>query len=484
MARKDETMRAGLMAALGREGEARSFAKTIKAVGLTALRFPQKTVKAISEIQNILDADQKIIDNWTPIDKFSDIGGAFSTLDLRYWLVLAEKAGVPFIPGKPILRLTDEEASLLSGTVDLSKLTGRFEKHAQALADIIKTEFADDLNEVKVKPVDPKSIQALREKLFEAMDELPSNIMVRAVETGPSILKTLAGVGLMNGRSPEVPAHPTDDRIWFGPGWIRIGNRRMVNVLDQRTLTAHCAGDINGDHIYVARPWVEPSRWLHGVDVHTVGTPFEDPNGGKWPVEWRAFIYDGKVTAVSSYYGWAGQITQEDAKSALILKEKAQAIVDAAKSIEALPQLKQFENMRNAPLWADIINTDFPIGSINATIDFIETADITGKPDIVMLEAGPAYHPLLPGGHPCSFCGISFPEGVAFKPMDGVFMPEPSTFMFTSQQAFEIRKQAKSQRNMPDFPGLSRDNSILDWDAVENLAKNGIQEKQENQPEP
>src|SRR5690606_5906914 len=120
----------------------------------------------------------------------------------------------------------------------------------------------------------------------------------------------------------------------IGPGWVRNGNRRRVNVSDKRTIKAAAEGP--GFLIFLARPWVESSRYIEAPDPHREGSPFAGK--GIWPAEWRAFVENGEVVGVASYYGWADQATPETARTALEVRALAQKIVDEARSQKAWPR--------------------------------------------------------------------------------------------------------------------------------------------------
>jgi len=198
MAQDQKTLRAGFMAFLGRQGEGVEFGKQIKSLALNALRNPEKAMSFISSTTDLIKRDQEIIDGWTPISEFRSHGGAFSGFDLRYWIELAKMAGVPFIPADPVLTLTDAEASILSGEFNIDQMIGPFEKHRQNLVNLINEQFPD-LEAPEPNQILKSEKAALIERLFSAMDDLPANIMIRGVETGPSILKTLVGVGIIEG---------------------------------------------------------------------------------------------------------------------------------------------------------------------------------------------------------------------------------------------------------------------------------------------
>ena len=185
-------------------------------------------------------------------------------------------------------------------------------------------------------------------------------------------------------------------------------------------------------------------RFLVGEDPHRAGTRVAGP--GVWPAEWRAFVFDGKVTGVAAYYGWAGDVSPIAAVNALKVRELAEQVVAEAAKQKAFPLYPSLEILRLRKPHPRIANVlaAFPQDRIDCTIDFLETAD-----GPVMLEAGPAHYPApIGGGHPCAFAGARKIEGVAFRCMDGVLLADPATW----KEATDVS------------------NAILSWDDAEALA--------------
>lgn len=119
-----------------------------------------------------------------------------------------------------------------------------------------------------------------------------------------------------------------------------------------------------------------------------------------FPVEFRVFVRDSKVTGVASYYpqrplpstteihGFAGKCVSMSTK-----------LISHLDAENKYPWLKSFDNR-------------FDPGSVNATMDFL----VTQNGDVMFLEAGP---PFGAGAHPCAFldCEIS---GLALALASGV----------------------------------------------------------------
>ncbi len=434
-------------------GERRSFLADIRRILVMSARNSKNiaiTLEGMSGVERFHDATTS---KWTQSMDIVQQGGTFNALSLPHWIEFCRKAGVTYIPAEKILALNEEEIEALSSKFDIQELLkiaapitkSRIENEIFPMFDDVENNHAE-------QPSIGVDLNALVERIASALDDLPANSMIRTASTGPSNLKTLAGVGLIDDHAPEVAVA---ENVWAGPGWVRIGNRRYLEVNDTRLMQAHLEGRHSDPFEFYARPWVKPSRLLKAIDPHTFGTPFEAE--GQWPAEWRAFVYDGKVTGVSSYYAWAGKAGAEDARIALQVRQKAQMIVNEVKRSGALPQFMSVEHIRKRH--PEQVHGWLPEDEICATIDFIEAFGPDGKPDVLFLEAGPAYHPCLPGGHPCAFAGVARPDGVAFKIMDGIDIGNPATWL-----------NSGSENRNSDKIGVIRDGAILSWVDVENLA--------------
>ncbi len=375
---------------------------------------------------------------WIPVEKIREgQGGAFDTNDLRHWIALAERAGVPAVPIREVLTISMEEMSVLSGKIALPE--GPLSRKLAAVGQRLREQMGIEqmgIEQTEAKP-DSGPDSDLIERLFAAMDDVPEGWMVRHVRCGPSNLKAIAGMGF---GGPSAPSADFGPDLEVGPGWIRNGNRRRVDVSDTRITKAAVEGG-DGPQTFVARPWVKSARWVAGEDPHRRNTPIQ--GNGVWPAEWRAFVENGKVIGISWYYGWTGEATPENAAIAIEVRETAQKIVDEALRLRAIPQDPGRELLRGTPRFADV-DERFPIGSIACTLDFIET--VSG---LMLLEGGPAYS-RIGGGHPCAFAGCDVPEGVAFRIMPGISLADPRTWKETD-----------------------RTDCILSWDEVHDLARSG-----------
>lgn len=381
----------------------------------------KQMIDGIKEQQKITAAEHS---TWvSPADLEAGRGGPFDACDLRHWLVLAQRAGVPYIPAKEILTLTEDELSKLSGPVNIPN-TPATRRLASGLAKELQS---GDLDILSSGPT--ATAEELHERCFDAMDLVPEGYMVRSNRCGGSELKSLAGFGAIGEVIPEVRFGPD---LEIGPGWVRLGNRRGVNVSDSRTIDAMVSGP--GFLTFVARPWQVSSRYIVSHDPHRHGTQFAGK--GVWPAEWRAIIQGGKVVGVASYYGWCDAAHQFTATMALKVRDRAQAIVDEAMRLGAFPRYNEVEMLRDAA-WIDhcpglreALDGDWGRETVSCTLDFIETEE-----GPMLLEGGPSVSP-FGGGHPCAFAGVLGPmlgvvpqiSGVAFRVMPHVTLADPSTW--------------------------------------------------------
>lgn len=425
--------------ALTRKAESFELAKDLGTLAKSLLTRRRELPKVLDGLADAEAFHRAETASWIPPQAVREgQGGPFDSCDLLTYLAIADAAGVASVPAKAIVTLSQEELAMASGKVSLDdprskRVLGRL---AKALPE---TGPADD---TMVEP-DPESVH---EKLMAAMDELPEGWMVRHVRAGGSHLKALAGAGVAGAEVPEIKFGPN---LEVGPGWVRIGNRRMVDVTDRRTIQAIVEGP-EGDTTFVARPWVQASRWRVGEDPHRHGTPFAGK--GAWPCEWRAFIVDGKVVGVSNYYGWNGEATPEDSRAALAVRDLAQKMADVMIQRGLFPRLMDTEFARRRPEFAEKLAA-FGREMVACTLDFIET-----EHGPMFLEGGPAHMP-YGGGHCCAFAGTRGAPiqgnamdvtGVAFKLLPGVTLADMASW-------------ANGEH-------ADRAGAILDWESVEALA--------------
>lgn len=411
-----------------------------------AVSNKEKLEESINKLNKIEQMKKEETDKWIvePAELIEN-GGAFDACDLEHWMAISLSAKVPSVPIKKILSLTPKEFEYLIGNVDSQKMKLYLDSIKRKIDKIDYLNINGDSK--KTEENNEELGEKTFEKLFSCLDEIPENWMVRNTKCGTLELKSLAGAGVIGETVPEVKFN---ENIEVGPGWVRVGNRRRVLFDDKRIISAFLEGN-EGNVNFVARPWIKAARYFECEDPLRHGTVFAGK--GIWPAEWRAFVEDGIVVGVSSYYGWIGEINSENAKIAIQVRDLAQKMVDKATELKAYPRYMNLEFIRNSS--HELSEKDekvldiFKRESVSCTLDFLES-----EQGLVFLEGGPAHTP-FGGGHPCSFAGN--------------FNKEDNRYMNVHGVAFKLLKNV----NLADFStwkNADASESILNWDEVENLA--------------
>jgi hypothetical protein len=439
--------------------------RDVRSLVVGAARLARSPGRLKAAIQGMADTEKTQVEEastWMTHEEIAQgKAGRFDACDLRNWLVIAEKAGVPAIPAREIASFSADEYAKLVGVYGLDHENPRIKRTLDTIRKGVEADYtAEELEEARGTVAKAETTQTdmevLIDRLHGAMDDVPEGWMVRSSVCGGENLKALAGCGVTETFIPEVRFGPD---LEIGPGWVRTGNRRRIDIQDKRTMQLYVRND-TVDIAFLARPWVVADRWLEGRDPHRAGTPIDIP--GTWPAEWRAFVRAGKVVGVSSYYAWAGAIDAVSARMANRVREMAQRIVDAAIEQDLTPRSMDDALMRHkSPRHARALEAmGFMDGDFDATIDFIEADG-----DLLMLEAGPGCGP-FGSGHPCGFAGDYrsiqedigdghgvqelrwMPcEGVAFRSMDHILIGEPK-----------------------GWETGDKGNAILDWEAANAIA--------------
>ena len=436
--------------AVNAEGNRRGFVSDVRKLVVRAAvstRKPGGLLEAIGQIARLDAIKQEETATWVSPEAVTVQGGRFDACDLRHWLEIARLAGVPSIPAEPILILEEYEIALLGGKVRLpdNPATRAIRRETGNLAK----EFGAD--RCSHSPNNPDVLANLEERCFAAMDGVPDGWMVRHARCGPSTLKTLAGCGVAGGHVPEVAFGPD---LVVGPGWVRNGNRRRVDVTDGRTMQVGIGQGPDAPHTWLARPWVPAARWTECEDPHRHGSAVAGP--GCWPAEWRVFVERGEVTGVSYYYPWAGEATQQNAAHALMVRDVAQHIVDVGIAVGAVPAFLDIEFAREHPQFAEMgFAARFPRDGFACCLDFIEVAREDGDVDFMLLEGGPALC-LFGGAHPCGFVPVikrtHRADGIVLRLPDGVNMMDQNTWDVPIGGAIFTWEEA--ERLAADIPGL------------------------------
>lgn len=427
--------------AISRVAAEKSMKKRGREVITSAARSAsQRSGKFMKDLGQMAVTSRRIdeeLARWAEPDELGKEGGRkrFDVCDLRIWLKLAEAAGVAAVPAREVASLKEEELEALLGSVSLPKgirerLSEGLKEGVSEIGELEDGEvIASFMTELFKPGISRDEAASAYARLEGALDDIPSSWMVRTQYSGSGNLKALVGTGLMLKADDTAQIRPGFE---LGGGWVRAGNRRMIDFSDPRFLQLAIGGHKPGV-TYLARPWAQPARFHEGEDLHRANTPLAGP--GKWPAEWRVFVRAGRVTGVANYYGWTGEgATPLNAWNAVHAAMLGQRIADTAESLgltghfidQVLLRQGQNKAMRDA------LNDGWPEEKLTCSLDFIETEE-----GLRLLEGGPGHMP-GGGGHPCAFAGqgtVGHPmesparcEGVAYVCMPHVSLADPRTW--------------------------------------------------------
>ena len=423
-----------MLIAITKMGEDKKIMDDIRKITIGAARLASTPGKISNMIEDIGKLEVIQIEESASHINAEDIAngksGRFDVCDLENWIAIAQKANVAAIEARVIERFSSDEVSSLCETIQLPDAP-----RVNRAMDRIRNGISRDIPEHIIHESSPENdidIEALTDRIESAMDDIPEGWMVRTHVCGGNNLKSLAGCGLIG---PDVPDVRFGPGLEVGPGWIRRGNRRALNITDTRTTSLYVQNDTKPLTV-MARPWKTASRYYQGNDPHRAGTPLDVP--GLWPAEWRAFVVDGVVTGVANYYGWVGETSPESARQAILVRKAAQKMVNVALAQGLEPRsMNTVISSLNENMLELLKACKGENGRFSVTLDFIETDE-----GILFLEGGPASNQ-IGGGHPCAFAGdhnmVETPsgdkvrvlnlEGVAFKTMPDVLMADPTSWV-------------------------------------------------------
>lgn len=425
------------------KGMAQGMRRLMSGAAALARKNPEELLTRLSGIARLDAVANDEFGRWAEPDQIGspDCPDRFDVCDLRIWLRIAELAGVDSIPAVTVASLEEEELEALLGTVDIpapvrrSVMGGMMRLAASAdpetgppVAEGGDKEVIRFLSGFDKSRDRSEAGQRAWSKIDGALDELPASWMVRTHVSGSSNLKALVGTGLMKSADDTARVRPDFE---LGGGWVRAGNRRIIDFSDPRFLQLAIGGHKPGVH-YLARPWEPAGRFHRGEDLHRANSPLAGP--GEWPAEWRVFVKSGEVTGVANYYGWTGEgPTGENAWNAIRSAALAQRMADQVSGIGLAGSFMDHVFIRSGgnPDALAVLNQEWPEDRLHATLDFYESQD-----GLKFLEAGPGHMP-GGGGHPCAFAGqgceagnvIARCEGVAYRNMPHVHLGEPKTWI-------------------------------------------------------
>ena len=403
-----------------------------------ARKSSKKLLKDMAGMSRVIDQENAELSGWADPDEIGTPQGRrnFDACDLRVWLKLADMAGVSSVPAKVVAELSEPELEVLLGQFQIpahirDNITKPLVEGLQDASEDALSEMSGFIEEFFPETTPAVNAAEVFARVESALDEIPASWMVRTQYCGSNNLKALVGTGLMEKADDTAMVAP---QVEIGGGWVRKGNRRIIDFSDPRFLELGIGGHKPGT-TYLARPWIKPARCHEGEDLHRANSPFAGP--GRWPSEWRVFVKNGQVTGVANYYGWTGQgATPENAWHAIEAAAMAQQIADKGTELglsgRYMPHVAIWNSTYDHPQ-VKAFKTEWPEGGLHCTLDFYE-----GEDGMVLLEGGPGHMP-NGGAHPCAFAGyqvdpdspsrVSSCNGVAFKCMPHVHLAEVQTWV-------------------------------------------------------
>jgi hypothetical protein len=302
-------------------------------------------------------------------------GGWFSTMSLGNWVTLCEAAGVEMIP----------------------------------------TRFATTLNPVMVFDM---TMNGFSEKWLPDLQKITGDIqsiqddeILRFDTSAPTEVKSVMTLGRDSGAVPAWKGYSRNDA---GVAFPILQDERLSNLVMENPE--------NSSPVWI-RKWVEPVMMKGDRDVGyqsavmpadrmPEGQTLPEGAGDLFPCEWRVYVKNGKISAISNYYtSIARGETAEDEVIALEMARQCrmatEALLAKIDEVGAIPHHPMYEH-----------RDDFDADAVHFSLDFIEARDDAAPMGrrLMMIEGGPA-HLRNPnwGAHPTCF-GVNLdPEGLALS---------------------------------------------------------------------
>lgn len=303
-------------------------------------------------------------------------GGWFSTMSLGNWDTLCSEADVEMVPSR--LGAVINPVMIF----DIAS-NGFHERWAEEL-----TAFVNGFQDM-------------------AEDEI-----VRFDTSAPTEVKAVMTLGRDSGTTPA----------W--KGYTKKGEAIFPTFTDKRLIDNLMANPENASPVWI-RKWIEPvmmegcrdTGWQRAVmpeDRLSEGETLPEGTGNLFPCEWRVFVQDGEVVAVSNYYTSIDRGVGDDEPISLEMARQAKAATE-----RLLEVLREHKAIPHHPMYEHRDGFD-PDGT-HFSLDFLEAKDDTSEYGrrLVMLEGGPA-HLRNPnwGAHPCCFGVSKEPKGLALSADD------------------------------------------------------------------
>lgn len=290
-------------------------------------------------------------------------GGWFSTMSLGNWLTICEAAGVEAVPTR------------LGAVIDTTMV---FDISQNGLTDRRTAQMQDFLS---------------------GFQDIGDTEIVRFDTSAPAEVKAAMTLGRDTGETPA----------WRG--YTRNENGVVFpHITDDRLVARLMENPENTSPVWI-REWVAPvmmtgcrnTGWQRAVvPAHRLaeGEELPEGDGDLFPCEWRVYVKNGEITAVSNYYTAIDRgLDAADEAAALAVAEEiidaTQRVIATLDSLGAIPHHPQYEH-----------RDGFDADAIHFSLDFMEVADADASAGRrpIMLEGGPAHlrNPAW-GAHPCCF---------------------------------------------------------------------------------
>lgn len=102
------------------QGESRDLLRRVRILAAGAVRNAHRLPQMIEGIGSREEMHRTEPSTWVAPKALADgIGGRFDACDLRHWLALADRAGIDYVPARPILTLSQAEAGAACGSIEL-----------------------------------------------------------------------------------------------------------------------------------------------------------------------------------------------------------------------------------------------------------------------------------------------------------------------------------------------------------------------------
>lgn len=305
-------------------------------------------------------------------------GGWFSTMSLGNWTTLCEAVGVEMVPSR------------LGAVVD-----------PVTIFDIAQ----NGLREERMDEM---------QSFLQGFQDIAEDEIVRFDTSAPSEVKAAMTLGRDTGATPAWSGYTRNES---GIVFPKFQDERLVrNMMENPE---------NHSPVWI-RKWIEPvmmqgcrnTGWQRAVfpeDRLEDGQSLPEGTGDLFPCEWRVYVKNGEIVAISNYYTAIDRgLTPEDEEIALAMasqaRHAAQALLAKLAEVGATPHHPMYEH-----------RDGFDPDGIHFSLDFMEARDDTAPMGrrLVMLEGGPA-HLRNPnwGAHPCCFGIEHEPEGLALSAED------------------------------------------------------------------